>query len=311
MRVAYLFLAHDSPTLIGRAIARLRTPQSRFFIHIDAKADIRAFDWLWRDDDVQCLKDRVPVYWGEFSQVEAITRLIRAGLESAGNYDYFVLLSGRDQPLRSGSYVEAFLEAHSGTEFMTVVSVPNEDAGKPLSRLNTIRYSSQKPILRFTFRVLAKFGLARRDYTKHVKNLTPYSGSTWWTLSREACQYLVEFESKDATLGRFLRKSFAPDEAYFQTILGNSPFYTRMRRNLLFEDWSAGGAHPGTLDARHLASFERHERIVDEAGNELLFARKFSDRDLHILRGIDAMIRRKEAAGESCERASFPHAALS
>jgi len=70
-----------------------------------------------------------------------------------------------------------------------------------------------------------------------------------------------------------------------------------MRRGLLYEDWSAEGAHPAMLNERHLALFEDLETVSirDLHGpGELLFARKFSDQNLGILQRMDSMIQRKD-----------------
>jgi hypothetical protein len=70
-----------------------------------------------------------------------------------------------------------------------------------------------------------------------------------------------------------------------------------MRRNLVYEDWSAGGSRPATIDDRHVAFFEAHERVClnDVWGSgELLFARKFSDASIDLLDRIDKMIERKD-----------------
>jgi hypothetical protein len=180
---------------------------------------------------------------------------------------------------------------------MTMVRMPNEEAGKPLSRINTLRFPSTRPVSRFAFRALAKLGLAERDFRKYFGELVPYSGHTWWALTREACQYLIEFKQRDERLTKFFQNAFAPEETFFHTILGNSPFQSRMRRNLVFEDWSAGGGHPAMINETHLRFFDSQDKVCvhDLHGpGELLFARKFSDETLGLTKKIDEMINRKE-----------------
>lgn len=172
--------------------------------------------------------------------------------------------------------------------------------GAMLSRINTLRFPSTRPVLRFVFRALAKAGLAQRDYRKHLGNLEPYSGNTWWALSREACQYILGFTQSDQKLAKFLRNTHAPEECFIHTILGNSPFKSKIRRNLVYEDWPADGARhrPNTLNAQHVQYFESQEEVsakdLHDGAGEMLFARKFSDDDLNLVERVAAMIDKKE-----------------
>ncbi len=66
----------------------------------------------------------------------------------------------------------------------------------------------------------------------------------------------------------------------FQTILANSAFRSRMRRNLTYADWSDGAASPSPIGERHLALFWANP--VLKAGGpygagEYLFCRKVMD----------------------------------
>jgi hypothetical protein len=296
MKIAYLVLAHNTPVLLKRSIGTISSEDCAFFLHIDQKSSINEFSGIG-GENVFFAEKRIPVYWGEFSQVEAILVLLRQALGRSESYDYFVLISGCDYPLRSGKYIHRFLEGNRSVEFMNLVKVPNEKAGKPISRINTLRIPSKQPVRRFTVRVLAKLGLAQRDYRKCLGSLEPYSGSTWWALTRDACQYIVDFVDRNQHVVEYFQNMFASDEALFHTILGNSGFSLRIRRNLLYEDTSAQGAHPAMINDQHVALFEAQEKVwVNDVygSGEALFARKFSGDRLDLLQRIDDMIQRKE-----------------
>ncbi len=305
MKIAYLLFAYKNPELIKRTIERLSGEDSTFFIHIDAKIDIRQFAAI-KGPNVFFTDQRITVYWAEFTGVDAIMLLVRQALAHPLKHDYCVLLSGSEYPLRSREYIHRFFAEHRGQEFITLSKMPAP--GKPLSRINDRRYPSTQPVRRFIFRVLAKVGLARRDYRKHLGSMEPYAGLTWWALSREACQYIVDFTARDRVLTDFLKLTFAPEESYIHTIIGNSPFLTKARRNLLFEDWSAPVATgkltaqwhalPAMISPEHCAAFEAQDAVSAQdlhGPGELLFARKFSDSTLHLADRVDAMIKRKEA----------------
>jgi hypothetical protein len=294
MKVAYLILAHNNPKLLKKAVTRLSTDDCGFFIHIDKKSRIEDFAEI-RGENVFFCDRRIPVYWGEFSLVEPVLFMLRQALAVSQSYDYFALISGSDYPLRSGRYIQRFLVENRGAEFISMVKVPAP--GKPLSRINTLRYPSHKPVRRFVTRVLAKVGLAQRDYRKHLGNVDLYSGSQWWALTRDACVYLLEFVEHNPRFVRFFENVFAADEAFFQTILGNSSFKPHIRRNLHYNDWSAQAPHPAMINSSHVAEFEKHEKVcVDDVYGfgEVLFARKFSDKSLDLLQRIDVMMERKE-----------------
>jgi hypothetical protein len=296
MKLAYLLFVYRNPKLIKRVVERLSCEDSSFFVHVDGKSELRQFDAI-RTENVFFTHTRIPVYWAEFSGVEAILLLIRHALSAPQRYDYLVLMSGSEYPLRSREYIHNFFELNAGVEFITMVKMPSEKAGKPLSRINTWRFPSTRPCSRFAFRLLAKVGLATRDYRKSFGALDPYSGHTWWALSADACHYLLNFRDRDTKLARFFENAFAPEETYLQTILGNSPFRSRVRRNLVFEDWSSGGGHPAMIAEQHLSFFEAQEAVSVQdlhGPGELLFARKLADDRLHLAERIDKMIERKE-----------------
>jgi core-2/I-Branching enzyme len=294
MKIAYLVFAYKNPQLLKRVIGMLSSEDCAFFIHIDQKSSIKEFSGI-RGENIFFSEKRIPVYWAEFSGVQAILLLVRQAMEGPQDYDYFVLLSGSEYPLRSGRYIRTSLEENRGLEFINIVKMPAP--GKPISRINTLRYPSDKPVRRFASRVLAKLGLAQRDYRKYLGSLEPYSGITWWALTRDACQYILEFVARNQHMAEYFQNVFAPEETFFHTILGNSAFRSRIHRNLCYEDWSVPGGHPAMINGKHVAFFEAQEKVCvnDVYGpGELLFARKFSDDSLDLLQRIDDMIERKE-----------------
>jgi hypothetical protein len=295
MKVAYLVLTHKNPGVLKRAIGALSSDDCAFFVHIDKKSEIADFAEI-RGENVFFSRKRVPVYWGEYSVVRAILLLLRQAIESPERYDYFVLLSGSEYPLRSRKYIHEYLEANRGLEFMNLGKVPAP--GKPLSRFTTLRFESDKPVLRFASSALAKVGLAHRDYQKHLGSLEPYSGRCWWALTENACRYLLDFIARNQRVEKFFENSFAPDENFLQTIVGNSEFGSRVLGNLHYEDWSVSGPHPAMITERHIALFGSCEKVFDGGGSdgpvESLFTRKFSDESLHLLDSMDEMIAQKE-----------------
>jgi hypothetical protein len=295
MKIAYLLFVYKNPLLLERIVEHLSCDDSAFFVHLDLKSDIGDFSAI-RGKNVFFTRERIPVYWAEFSGNRAMMILIREALASREQYDYFVLLSGSEYPLQSRQYIHNFLEANHGTEYINMVKMPNEAAGKPISRINTLRIQSHRPVYRTLVRVLAKMGLAQRDHAKYLGEMKPYAGNTWWALSHEACKYIMDFEAGNSRVVSFFEDCFAPEETYFHTILGNSRFAARVRRNLVYEDWSESKAHPAMIDEKHIAIFKANDRVcvTDVYGaGEVLFARKFSDSNVNLIDRVNEMIKCK------------------
>jgi Core-2/I-Branching enzyme len=296
MRIAYLIMTHENPKLLQQTINTLSHGDNEcgFFIHLDRKTAFDRFSSIG-GQNVRFV-ERIPVYWGEFSQVEAILSLVHQAIEDPSDYDYLALITGSCYPLRTGGYIRMFFEGNRGLEYMDILKVPGP--GKPISRFDTIRYPSDQAVRRFAFRALAKIGLAQRDHRKCLGGLEPYSGDGAWALTREACRYVLDFMSANPHLESFFRKTFASDEAFFHTILGNSEFRSHMRRNLVYAVWPGpANGHPAVIGHEHVASFERQDQVSRDdifGPGELLFARKFNDGRLDVVRRVDAMIERKE-----------------
>jgi hypothetical protein len=294
MRIAYLNLVHKNPRLLRRAIERLSSCNSAFFIHVDQKADINAFSEI-RSQNVFFSERRIPVYWAEFSNVDAILDLLRHGLRSSTDYEYFVLMQGADYPLHGAAYIEDFFGRHRGTEFMSLVKMPAP--GYPLSKINTLRYTSDKPVRRFASRALAKLGRAQRDYRTYLGDLQPFAGDACWALSKAACEYVVRFADSHSEVTNYFRNTHVPEESYFHTILGNSRFHSNIQRSLLYRYWPTPGHHPEALTEEHINFFEKHAQLVinDQFGSgEALFARKFSDARLDLIDRLDTSIHERE-----------------
>ena len=267
--IAYLVLAHQHPGQLSRLVKQLRSPAADIFVHVDAKVPIEPF-LRAAGPDVHFTSTRIPVYWADYSQIRAVLLLIEAALAAPRKYDYLVLLSGVDYPLRSAAEIEDFFAQNKGSEFINWVAMPSAAASKPLSRLTDYHGRPGLPgrLLSKARRLLIKlhFMPSARDCKAYLGETAPYAGSTWWALTRDACQYIQTFAGRNPRFMKFFENTSSPDEMVFQTILANSPFRSRMRRNLTYADWSDGAASPSAIGERHLALFGA--RPMDEAKSE-------------------------------------------
>lgn len=294
MNIAYAILAHHNPPHLKRLITKLSTPQCEFFIHLDKKTDEKEFASLKRDG-VHFCTNRVGVYWGGFSMITAEIELLTLVLNSRKHFDYIVLLTGSDYPIRSNTYIHHFFKTLNGSEFMNCIMMPSDAASKPISRLTRYRINPDNYLLSL-LRIRLKKPLPimiGRNYKKVFGSLFPYGGSGNWTLTTDACRYIINFIDKNNHIVTFFKNTFCPDEMFFQTILCNSSFKKNIRHNITFTDWPGKGAHPVYINFNHVKQFEQNNKMIvsDVYGTgEVLFARKFAPHSDELLDYIDATI---------------------
>jgi hypothetical protein len=110
-----------------------------------------------------------------------------------------------------------------------------------------------------------------------------YGGKTWWSITKECAEYIVNFNRKNHSFNRFFKYTLIPDEMYFQTIIMNSYFKEKVENNYLREiEWAGGdGTHPIIFTN---FAFERLKNT------DALFARKFDvNIDFEVLDSIDGI----------------------
>ena len=296
MKIAYLILAHDAPKHLSRLVRALDSANSTFVIHVDRKSDIAPFRERVSQRNATFLDERVAVYWGEFSIVQATIQLMKTALNHSSCPDYLCLLSGSDYPLRGPDYIDAFLCRNKGCEFINLVPMPCDDVGKRINRLQEYRLQTPQDG-RFARAIIARLNRfinemlkVRRDHLKVLKDMTPYAGSQWWTLTQNASRYILEFIDSRPDVIQFFRNTYLPDESIIHTIIGNSKFSPKAVRNLTFADWSRPNGGPAIIDMDHLNAFVKTERVVSAdfyGRGELLFARKFADDSAQLTNFID------------------------
>ncbi|HEY0603901.1 MAG TPA: DUF6065 family protein [Herpetosiphonaceae bacterium] len=294
LRIGYLILAHDRPNHFARLVHALDDQHARIYAHIDQKSDILPFQAHVPADRVRFIRNRIPVYWSEYSTAEAILNLIAEALDHDPRLEYLCLLSGADYLLQSASYIQHFLTRRRGTEFINLLPMPNPTMGKPIERLTEYLFrqdQAEKLAKRLKVSQLPVFS---RDYRTYLGELQPYGGSTWWTLSRAACEYLLRFVAENPRVVKFFKHTLFPEEGLFQTIIGNSPFRMQVAHNLTYNDWTRPAPpYPAIIDEQHLRQvFAAPVVVADDAfgTGDLLFARKFPDDSQRLVAQLQARL---------------------
>lgn len=100
--------------------------------------------------------------------------------------------------------------------------------------------------------------------------------SNWFTLSRGAITYFLDFIGRHPEVVRFYRYVWGADEFIFATVLYNSSFRDNIRESLIYVDWRGQTqGHPRVLTSKDLpemlASGKLFARKVDMEADRTLF----------------------------------------
>ncbi len=289
MRIAYIVAAHRLIDQAARMIRALSAPGDSFFVHVDRSTDQKEgrdalsdlMTLLQSSADVRPVQRR-RVDWGHWSQVGVTLECIKAVVESGIAYDRVIFLSGQDYPIKSPAYIRNFFANHRNEEFMESFSLasPNRwtDWGGWYSARSRASY----------------LHLGIRSHWVHVPirrkiplGLVPHGGSNWWCLTRPAIEHIHQFLLSHPEVSSYFRRTFLPDEIFFQTVLSNSTFASRITGdNLTFIDSSSPTPPwPTVLDTSFFPALMTSPK---------LFARKFdAGYDAEILDLLDqALLRR-------------------
>ena len=305
MHIAYLILAHDHPDHVRRLIEALREEWTSFFVHIDRKSDIRAFEALKAIPRTHLVSDRVSACWGGFSLVQASLNMIAAAMKSDPAPDWYALISGSDYPIRSNPDLHEYL-SRSAHEHINLVNLPSPETRKPLAWLETFHFEGARgrPMPKRVFlhqlnRLLEKY--YKRDFRPILGDMRPYAGSQWWMLSQDAVRHVVAFTHANPRFVKFFRHVLIPDEMYFHIILGNSHFRQKIARNLTYTDFSKRGRNPSPLAEEHVRMFERPDFHLDDAEGKgpAFFARKFNPLDRRLLDRVDEVRKHTRMAAKA------------
>ena len=270
MKVAYLIQCHKNAEQVNRLIKALNSDAlsycTDFYVHVDAKSNIASE--IIDIPNVNVLHERVNVRWGHVSQVQATLKLIEKALESKIDYDYLWLISGQDYPIKSNSYIYDFLATKGQKNYIEIIDKGSDQYRRYLKRNQTwFPTWGASPV--FVMRVLRKIyviltGGARHSIIKrkNVLNAEWQFGSQWWTLTKDACRYILE-KSADGSWIDYYKNCLCSDESYFQTMLYNSEFKeTIAGYNLCYVDWSEGKKNPKLLNEKDLPALQASDKLL-------------------------------------------------
>jgi Core-2/I-Branching enzyme len=263
MTIAYIVSAYKLPRQLVRLVRRLRDGDSNVVVHVDQKTDPRVYEEMLdgvRDLERVDFVDRHVCHWGGFGHVRATLKGIQR-LDAEGiPFDYLVVLTGQDYPLRRSDEIERTLAEAGGRSFMNYWPLPHEgwDGRGGLDRIEHTHLVLRRGIH-------LELPRPRRRLPDH---LVPWGGGPYWCLSRLVVDHVREYVRKRPEVVRFFERVWIPDELFFQTIVLNSSLRdTLVNDNLRYIDWARTPA-PGVLRSADLDGM---------LSSGKLFARKFDE----------------------------------
>ncbi|MDR3429377.1 beta-1,6-N-acetylglucosaminyltransferase [Silvimonas sp.] len=268
LQIAYLILAHDHPAQLGRLVARLQGPGVRCYLHIDAKTSDATFAAMQAampaNADVQFIARRA-CGWGGFSLVVATLDLLAAA--QAVGFDWAILLSGADYPVKTHAQIAARLGASDALGYLDVRSQAQFDVRHRWQAFHPESLNG-KPL----GKALQKLQRGARRLGLHRRLPTPlaqvWAGSQWWCLSADACKALTDFVDRNPSVVRFFQTTSVPDEMFVQTVLMATcvaPHLVKHNHHAI--RWQADAWSPATFET---------EDVAELVSGPTLFARKFT-----------------------------------
>lgn len=287
MKVSYLILAHNNFKHLNRLIQSLDNEYAEsFYIHIDKKA---TETYLAINNKTIVIPEHYDINWGGFKMIEATIDLLKYALKRSPNADYYILISGVDYPIRPKQYLIQLLS--NGKEYIDITSLPNKD--KPIERYEHYYFEYDRRNIHvwnplFLFEVLMKKLKIKRKIP-----FTIYAGSQWFALSRNCISYILRTIESDKRYIKFFKHSLVPDEAFFQTIIANSPFADKIATSLVYTDWTVP-IPPAVIDNHHIDFLKNNDGYETEYGyTHPYFARKFNDESGGIIERIEKELRKQ------------------
>jgi hypothetical protein len=247
------------------------------YIHIDNKSSISKtrLTSIINNANVKCVEQTYRVNWGGVNHLKACLLLSEIALGDSDN-QYFHLITGEDCVLQNSTFFDKVVTNNSNQscDYLDYFKIPstNWDQGG-LDRLEYYNFfdvfNAKSTLGLKCIRVIQK--IQRIVKFKRSMNWTTqlYGGSTYWTLSRDTLQYVINFTYKNPQFLKRFSHTFCAEEIYFQTILLNSEYAAKINAdNLRFVDWQSGkGGFPAYLDESD------YDAIIS---SNKLFARKIT-----------------------------------
>ena len=230
MKQAYLIIAHNKIEQLKFLLLLLDYEKHDIFILFDKKAKITEK----QKNDLRQIVTKsslfftkeIPIYWGDYSLVEAEMELFETANKQE-QYSMYHLLSGVDLPLDTAENIYNFFDNRKEYNFLTMVSdelyirnkVYERVAFKTMFPHLTVRTVNNN-FLRSVLKIYRKFEVELQRIVKvdcfKKFNLELKYASNWCSLNKKAVDILLEEKKLIASI---FKNTKVNDELFIPTIL--------------------------------------------------------------------------------------------
>lgn len=293
--IAAMIMCHKNLEQVNRLVQALSHPEIDIFIHIDQKC--KEDNQITRADSngLYFVKNRISGYLDDRSLIDITLSMIdlakKTEKHEGKHYDYFMLLSGQDYPIRDMSFIVRSLKESYPTPF---IDCNGGEKNNPVIRS---KFGKRRSILKIRFYLLHKlkwfprlfirggiwlitkilFALHLSDYYYFEKhNIELHCGSAWWILPDIIIDFILK-EMEQPYVERLLTTD-TPEETFFQILARKSPLRELVRvKDQKEKQASKTWAYFHDVDkpmAKHPYTFTKNEyqKLI---GSDYWFGRKF------------------------------------
>ena len=313
MKQAYLIIAHNKVEQLKFLLSLLDYAKHDIFILFDKKSTITEEQ---KNELTQIVSKsgvfftrEIPIYWGDYSQVEAELALFETAAKQE-QYSMYNLLSGVDLPLDTAENIYNFFDSRKEYNFLTMVSdelyirnkVYERVAFKTMFPHLTLRTVNNN-FLRSVLKIYRKFEVELQRIFKvdcfKKFNLELKYASNWCSLNKEAVDILLEEKKLIASI---FKNTKVNDELFIPTILQKHQLLntvysieptndkpTDFQGNLRYINWWDGSPYTWTDSSDDIDQLKRGKALGHK------FSRKFDlERDLNLKEEILTIINRTD-----------------
>ena len=293
MKQAYLIIAHDKIEQLKFLVSLLDYIKHDIYILFDKKSKITKEERKQIENSVQnstiFFTKEIPIYWGDYSQIEAEMELFSTA-KNHQEYSMYHLLSGVDLPLDTAENIFDFFDERKEYNFLTMASDEIFNRNRVYERVayKTLfsRFSSQSFNSRLSKKVFYLYRRLEISIQRKLKidffkkfNLELKYASNWCSLNNLAIEKLLEdrllikniFKSAkvqdELFVPTFLNKNDLLDSVYSLEPTNDQP--TDFQGNLRYINWWDGSPYTWTDSEKDIEQL----KYGKEQGH--LFSRKF------------------------------------
>lgn len=237
---AYMIMAHKNPLQIIRLSKKLQSVGGNVFIHLDSfmsNEDIRPIvEFSNQHPRIYVCKKRIHGELDKRSLIDIVFLIVDevkyVEETTSVHFDYFLLLSGQDYPIKNVNFIEKELKEVYPKPYIDCTPYDRHNwvyhkfayYKKSASYHNWITHNFKKGLVRSFLRVTALLWekvvpiFFIDSYHKLSKiNVELYGGSAWWILPDTIMDFILDkYTSNDEMVDILLNESVTPEETFFQ-----------------------------------------------------------------------------------------------